>query len=87
MKKGFKSALVIGLALLMVLSSLVIVSAEELTPADDEVVISASAGGGTASPMAYHLVWKYRNYYGRMQKRRWNLTLAEWYDPAWIDVN
>lgn len=85
MKKIFKSVLVIGLALLMALSSLIIVSAEELTPADDEVVISAS-GGGTDSPMAYQLVWKYRIYYGQRQRRRWNLTLGEWYDPYWVNI-
>lgn len=88
MKRVLKAALVLVLVLAMVATSLTIVAAEEATtPADDEVVISAAAGGGDASIQAYDLVWRYRTKNGILQRRRWNATLGEWYDPYWMNVH
>ena len=85
MKQLLKSTLVIVLALIMVVSSLIIVTAEEIVPTEDDVVIS-SVGGGSDSPMAYELVWKYKYGNGHLYRRRWNATLGAWYDPEWILV-
>ena len=32
------------------------------------------------------IVWKYRVWNGKKQKRRWNKTKNRWEDPAWKDV-
>ena len=32
------------------------------------------------------IVWKYRVWNGKKQKRRWNVTKSRWEDPAWKDV-
>ena len=32
------------------------------------------------------IVWKYRVWTGKKQKRRWNKTKNRWEDPAWKDV-
>ena len=29
------------------------------------------------------IVWKYRVWNGKKQKRRWNVTKSRWEDPAW----
>lgn len=72
------------LALIMVCSSLVIVSAQ--TTSDEEgttVVTITDANGGTRE---YEIGWKYKESNGHLYKRRWNYTLGEWYDPYWIFV-
>lgn len=32
------------------------------------------------------ILWKYRVWNGKKQKRRWNKTKNRWEDPAWKDV-
>ena len=32
------------------------------------------------------IVWKYRVWNGKKQKRRWNKTKNRWEDPAWKDM-
>ena len=82
--KILKSALIVVLALVIAVSSLIIVSAEEVKTGEDETqVIAIDDGEGTR---AYELVWKYKEQDGHLWKRRWNATLGEWYDPAWILV-
>lgn len=84
MKKLFKSILVIVLALVIAVSSLIIVSAEETKSADDETQVEIiNDDGGTR---AYELVWKFKSEFGHLYKRRWNMTLGAWYDPDWILV-
>lgn len=85
MKQIIKSALIVTLALIMAVSSLIIVSAEDIAAADDETVITASITD-TDGTRAYQLVWKYKSENGHLYRRRWNMTLGEWYDPAWILV-
>ena len=84
MKQFFKSALIITLALVMMLSSLIFVAAENTSPSDDGTTITTLSGGD--SPRAYELIWKYKDENGHLWKRRWNMTLGGWYDPAWILV-
>lgn len=71
---------------MMLLSSVAIVTAEEVTEPEDEVMITEAQGGNPDSPMAYQLVWKFKSEFGHMYKRRWNMTLGIWYDPEWILV-
>ena len=85
MKHFLKTFLILTLTLVMVATSLIIVTAEETTAADGETVIIVSADGSDA-PRAYELVWKYKYDMGHYWKRRWNMTLGGWYDPAWILV-
>ena len=82
--KILKSALIVVLALVIAVSSLIIVSAEEVKTGEDETqVIAIDDGEGTR---AYELVWKYKEQDEHLWKRRWNATLGVWYDPAWILV-
>ena len=82
--KVLKSVLIVMLALVIAVSSLIIVSAEEVKTGEDETqIIVIDDGEGTR---AYELVWKYKEEYNHLWKRRWNRTLGEWYDPAWILV-
>lgn len=86
MKKAFKAIVVSSLAAMMLFSSVAIASAEEVTEPEDEIVIVEAQGGDPDSPMAYQLVWKFKESQGHLYKRRWNRTLGQWYDPAWILV-
>ena len=82
--KLLKSILIVVLALVIAVSSLIIVSAEEVKSGDDETeIIVIDDGDGTR---AYELVWKFKESQGHLYKRRWNMTLGVWYDPAWILV-
>lgn len=84
MKKLFKSVLITVLALIVVVTSLIIVAAEEVNSNEDELQTSIMVDGdGTR---AYELVWKYKEQDNHLWKRRWNMTLGCWYDPAWILV-
>lgn len=84
MKKILKAVLIAILALAIAVSSLIIVSAEEVKPGEDETkIIVLDDGDGTR---AYELVWKFKEQDGHLWKRRWNATLGGWYDPAWILV-
>ena len=84
MKKIIRATLIVALALVMVVSSCIIVAAEntENTNNDGSSVID-NIDGGTRE---YQLVWKFKSSGGHMYKRRWNATLGIWYDPAWILV-
>ena len=84
MKKTIKATLIVVLALVMAVSSCIIVAAEntENTNNDGSTVIVNDEGG----TREYQLVWKYKSSGGHMYKRRWNKTLGQWYDPAWILV-
>ena len=86
MRKAFKAIVALSIAAIMLLSSVAIVAAEEVTEPEDEDVITEAQGGDPDSPMAYQLVWKYKEDYGHLWKRRWNATLGAWYDPDWILV-
>ncbi len=83
MKKTFRAFLIVVLALVVVSSTFIIACAETTAAAgDDGTVITVTDGGGRA----YELVWRFKSQDGHMWKRRWNMTLGEWYDPAWILV-
>lgn len=86
MKKVLRSFLIVVLALIMVFSSLIIITAAE-TRSDENSGTGISSSNKEEPSRYYELVWRYRYYQGRYQKRRWNLTLGEWYDPDWINVN
>ena len=86
MKKAFKAIVVSSLAAMMLFSSVAIASSEEVTEPETEIVIVNAQGGDPDSPMAYQLVWKFKEQDGHLWKRRWNATLGQWYDPAWILV-
>ena len=84
MRKIFKSIIVIVMALVMAISSLVVVAAEVTETAEDGMnTITIMTDDGTK---AYQLVWKYKSSGGHMYKRRWNMTLGIWYDADWILV-
>ena len=36
-------------------------------------------------PYNDEIIYRYRRYNGKMQKRRWNKTTHNWVDPEWID--
>lgn len=86
MKKAFKAIVTLSLSIIMLFSSIAIVTAEEITKPEGEIVITAAQGGDVDSPMAYQLVWKFKSENGHLYKRRWNATLGQWYDPDWILV-
>lgn len=83
MKKTLHAFLIVVLALVVVSSTFIVAYAESIPNSDgDGTVITVTDDGGRA----YQLVWKYKAQDGHMWKRRWNRTLGEWYDPAWILV-
>ena len=83
MKKILCSFLIVALTLVVISSTFIIANAETTaTTGDDGTVITVIDNGGRA----YELVWKFKSQDGHMWKRRWNMTLGEWYDPAWILV-
>lgn len=86
MKKAFKAIITLSIAAMMLLSSVAIVTAEEVTEPEDEIVITAAEDGDSDSSRAYQLVWKYKVENGHLYKRRWNATLGIWYDANWILV-
>lgn len=83
MKKTLRAFLIVVLALVVVLSTFIVAYAEMIpNPDGDGTVITVTDDGGRA----YQLVWKYKEQDNHLWKRRWNMTLGEWYDPAWILV-
>lgn len=83
MKKSLRAILIVVLALVVVSSTFIVAYAETTAATgDDGAVITVTDGGGRA----YELVWKYKVQNDHLWKRRWNRTLGEWYDPAWILV-
>ena len=47
---------------------------------------TVQAVGSEIQPYADVIVTKYRAYQGKLQKRRWNVTLGYWVDPYWITI-
>ncbi len=86
MKKALKAIITLSLAIMMLFSSVAFATAREVNEPEDEIVISEAQGGDPDSPMAYQLVWKFKESNGHLYKRRWNMTLGIWYDPEWILV-
>lgn len=83
MKKTLRTFLIVVLALVVVSSTFIVAYAETTaTTGDDGNVITVTDDGGRA----YELVWKFKEQDNHLWKRRWNRTLGEWYDPAWILV-
>ncbi len=85
MRKIFKSIIVIVMALVMAISSLVVVAAEVTETAENDTNVTTITTNDDGTK-AYQLVWKYKSSGGHMYKRRWNMTLGAWYDPDWILV-
>ena len=85
MRKIFKSIIVIVMALVMAISSLVVVAAEVTETAENDTNATTITTNDDGTK-AYQLVWKYKSSGGHMYKRRWNMTLGQWYDPDWILV-
>ena len=85
MKSFLKTMSVLLLIFVIVLSSLVIVAAEDYS-SEGGAIITASDERLTESPRAYELIWKFKYNDVHLWKRRWNMTLGEWYDPDWILV-
>lgn len=84
MKKTVKSVLIAVLAIVVIVSSLIVVAAEEVKTSEDETeIVTIEDGDGTR---AYELIWKYKEQDGHLWRRRWNMTLGDWYDPDWILV-
>lgn len=45
-----------------------------------------AANSSVSSTRADVIVYKWREYYGKIQYRRWNETRGYWVDPYWIDA-
>lgn len=84
MKQVIKSTLILILALVMALSSLVVVAAESVSLGANDSSTAISADGD--STREFELVWKFQTVGNHLYKRRWNRTLGLWYDPEWILV-
>lgn len=85
MKRIIKLVSILSLAIIMAISSLVCVAAEEKVSYDDDTVIITETDEDNPT-REYELVWKYASAGGHLYKRRWNMTLGCWYDPDWILV-
>lgn len=85
MKRVLRAVLITILALTVAVSSLIVVSAEVNRDSQDETSITVCENDGV-NVREYELVWKYKESQGHLWKRRWNMTLGIWYDPAWILV-
>ena len=83
MRKALKFVIGVILAAVMAFSTIAVAAAEETADTSDDGVTIIAADDGTR---AYELVWKYKEHNGHLYRRRWNLTLNKWYDPAWILV-
>lgn len=82
-----KKILITGIITLALVFSSTTALAAEVSDADNgNPQISVENIGTEVSPCADVIVWKYRNYNGVVQKRRWNETKQVWVDPAWITV-
>lgn len=83
MKKTLRAFLIVVLALVVVSSTFIVAYAETTTSISGrgtEITVISDSG------RAYQLVWKFKEQDNHLWKRRWNMTLGEWYDPAWILV-
>lgn len=83
MKIFLRAFLILVLALVIISSTFIVSFAETTETTDDDgIVITVTDDGGRA----YELVWRYKVQNDHLWRRRWNMTLGEWYDPAWILV-
>lgn len=85
MKRLMMTVAALALVLAVLFSTMLIASAKAFEPrtyAEDEAGVVTVEDGGRE----YQLVWKYATFDGHLWKRRWNVTLGEWYDPDWILV-
>jgi hypothetical protein len=85
MNKIIKAIITVTMALVMAVSSLVVVSAEVTEETVNNSITTSITDDGDGT-RAYQLVWKYKESNGHIYKRRWNATLGIWYDPDWIFV-
>lgn len=83
MKQLFKTLIALCMIVMIAFSAMIVVSAETAESEEGTVTVSIADDGGSR---AYQLVWRYKESNGHIYKRRWNLTLNKWYDPAWILV-
>lgn len=83
MKRTIKTILSLTFVLIMLMSTVLCVSAVQV-PADDDGVQIASADGDEVMPCADDIVWKYKYMNGILYKRRWNNATGTWYDRAWV---
>ena len=85
MKNLIKAIMIVVLALVMVVSTWIIVVAEvtDTTENGSNTTYISDDGDGIR---AYQLVWKYKYENSHLYRRRWNATLGIWYDPDWILV-
>ncbi|MBE6824220.1 MAG: hypothetical protein E7513_02620 [Ruminococcaceae bacterium] len=86
MKKFVKRSLCMLFALLMMVSAVVCVSAEEVPVDENDGVQLCALVDPDVEPMADVIVWKYKTVNGVLYKRRWNETKCVWVDSAWIKV-
>lgn len=86
MKRKFvkKSAAAMLTGLLLVSQAILPIQADDTTEPVTETTISDGEDG--IMPLADHIVWVYREYNGKLQKRRYNQTTGYWVDPYWITV-
>lgn len=83
MKQLIKVLIALGMATIMACSIVPVAAAEEAISVESKVISVITESDGSK---AYELAWKYKKENGHYYKRRWNLTLNAWYDPAWILV-
>lgn len=83
MKNIIRMIGMVALAAIMAFSAAVVASAETAEQEQPATVVAVEEDGGAKD---YELVWRYKYENGHMWRRRWNKTLGEWYDPAWILV-
>ncbi|MCQ4022070.1 MULTISPECIES: hypothetical protein [unclassified Ruminococcus] len=83
--KSIKKTVAFVLCALTLLSSAVIASAAETANAEEETITVTAIKPGD-EPQGDQIYWKYRKYFGVLQKRRWNATKRIWVDKAWINV-
>lgn len=86
MKNFVKRSVCLIFALIMLLTSIVCVSAQPVPADADDGAQIASAGDSDIMPCADEIIWKYMTINGCLYKRRWNVTQQTWYDRAWIYV-
>lgn len=86
MKRYIKGIVTVLLAIVMAISSFIVVSAEVTNEEINNNTNITFTAGDSDGTRAYQLVWRYKSSGGHMYKRRWNATLGAWYDPDWILV-
>ena len=83
MKQLIRMLIALSMTIIMACAIVPVAAAEDTAPKDSTAISVITEDDGSK---AYELVWRYKEQNGHMYKRRWNLTLNIWYDPAWILV-